>query len=179
MTNNNIHSLRLAESLRKNINDKIAKDLVEKYPLSQNAGVEETFNWAVSTCQYLEENLEPNEIIAVRKNCRCNDGKAIANILLKYLNSTSSILEFINAFNNNETFASLAYVSDNKLLFCYPECYCECVNRVPEELSKTWCYCTLGNAEGIFHEVFKKNVTINLLESIKTGGTKCVMEVQW
>lgn len=35
----------------------------------------------------------------------------------------------------------------------------------------------MKNVEGIFNEVFKKNVTISLLESIKTGGTKCIMEV--
>ena len=48
-----------------------------------------------------------------------------------------------------------------------------------QELSKIWCYCTLGNAEGIFSEVLKKEVHVVLLESIKTGGNKCVIEVEW
>ena len=26
----------------------------------------------------------------------------------------------------------------------YPQCYCFCVKRSPEHLSKAWCYCTLG-----------------------------------
>jgi hypothetical protein len=46
-------------------------------------------------------------------------------------------------------------------------------------VSRTWCYCTLGNAEGIFKEVFKKEIKVTLLESIKTGGDRCVIEVEW
>ena len=179
MKNDNSHSIRLVESLRKNISDAMANTLEDKFPLSKSATIEKKFNWAVSVCHYLEENLELNEIINVRRDCRCNDGKSIANKLLKYLDTTKSILDFVNAFNDNESFAKLEYLCDNKLLFCYPECYCACVKRIPEELSKTWCYCTLGNAEGIFKEVFKKDVTITLIESIKTGGKQCVMEVQW
>lgn len=179
MKNDNAHSVRLTESLRKNISNDIANDFEEKYPLSKSANIEKKFEWAVSACHYLEENLEPDEIINVRKECRCNDGKSIANKLLKYLNSSTSTLEFVNEFNNNETFAKLDYICDNKILFCYPECYCACVKRIPDELSKTWCYCTLGNAEGIFKEVFEKDVTISLLESIKTGGNRCSMEVVW
>lgn len=64
-------------------------------------------------------------------------------------------------------------------IFCYPECYCACVKRVPKELSKTWCYCTLGNAKGIFEEVFKKEVEVKLVESIKTGSSRCNIEVVW
>ncbi len=82
-------------------------------------------------------------------------------------------------FSQKESFAFLEYISDNKIRFCYPECYCSCVKRVPQELLKTWCYCTLGNAEGIFSKVFGTNVKVTLLESIKTGADKYVIEVEW
>ena len=117
--------------------------------------------------------------IKMRKDCKCNDGKSIAQKLLKYLNKADSIEEFVKAFNQNETFASLEYISDNKILFCYHECYCPCVKRVPQEMSKTWCYCTLGNAEGIFSKVFKKDVEVTLLETVKSGSDRCVIEVKW
>ncbi|MFQ9516651.1 MAG: hypothetical protein ACLRZ9_12615 [Eubacterium sp.] len=46
-------------------------------------------------------------------------------------------------------------------------------------MSKTWCYCTLGNAEGIFRNVLKKDAKVSLGESIKSGSDKCVIEVEW
>lgn len=177
--NDNAHSLRLVESLKKNNCPELAEQLESGYPLSKSAPIEKKFEWAQTTCAFLEEHLGEQEIIKVRKECRCNDGKSIAKKLLKYLNRAESIENFIIEFNRNETFASLEYISENKLLFCYPECYCPCVKRVPGEVSRTWCYCTLGNAEGIFREVFQQDVKVTLVESVKTGGKRCAIEVEW
>lgn len=177
--NDNAHSMRLVDSLNKNVGNDTAKEFEEKYPLSKSADIEKKYEWAKNACIYLEDHFDTDQIIKIRKDCRCNDGKSIANKLLKYLNKSDSIEEFVNKFNQNETFAFIEYISDNKILFCYPECYCACVKRVPQELSKTWCYCTLGNAEGIFSKVLKRDVKVTLLESIKTGSDKCVIEVNW
>lgn len=177
--NDNAHSIRLVDSLDKNAGHNAAKEFEKTYPLSQSANIEKKYEWARITCSYLEEHFDTDTIIKIRKDCRCNDGKSIANKLLKYLNKTDDIKEFVNMFNQNETFAFIEYVSDHRILFCYPECYCACVKRIPLKLSKTWCYCTLGNAEGIFSKVFKKDVEVTLLESIKTGADRCVIEVKW
>ncbi len=177
--NDNAHSVRLVDSLERHVGDDAAKELEGNYPLSKSANYEKKFQWAKSVCNYLEEHFDTDTIIRVRKECRCNDGKSIADKLKKYLKKADSIEEFVHLFNENETFAFLEYISDNKILFCYPECYCACVKRVDQELSRTWCYCTLGNAEGIFSKVFKKDVKVTLLKSIKTGADRCVIEVEW
>ena len=176
--NDNAHSLRMVESLRRNIGDEVACEVDEKYPLSKSADIEKKFQWAKDVCNYLEEHIDAEALVKVRKECRCNDGKSIANKILKYLKKSNDIKGFVDLFNENETFAFLEYISENKILFCYPECYCACVKRIPRELSTAWCYCTLGNAEGIFQEVFKKDVKVTLLESIKTGADRCVIEVE-
>lgn len=177
--NDNAHSIRLIDSLRTNVGYNEAYKFEEKYPLSKSANIEKKYEWAKHACNYLEEHFDTETIINIRKECRCNDGKSIANKILKYLNKASSIKLFVDTFNENETFAFLEYISDNKILFCYPQCYCACIKRVPKEISRTWCYCTLGNAEGIFKEVFKKDVKVTLLKSIKAGGDKCVIEIEW
>lgn len=177
--NDNAHSIRMVESLKKHVGAAYATDFESRYPLAKSADIEKKFEWAKATCNYLGERFDNNTLLQLRKDCRCNDGKSIADKLLRYLNKANSMQEFVEIFNNNETFAILEYISDNKILFCYPECYCACVKRVHQELSKIWCYCTLGNAEGIFSEVLKKEVHVVLLESIKTGGNKCVIEVEW
>lgn len=177
--NDNAHSIRLIDSLRRNIGNDAGDEFEERYPLSKSANIEKKYEWAKKVCDYLDERYDTETVMALRKECRCNDGKTIANKILKYLNKADTIERFVKAFNENETFASLEYISDNKILFCYPECYCACIKRVSGEVSRTWCYCTLGNAEGIFKEVFKKEIKVALLESIKSGGDKCVIEVEW
>lgn len=177
--NDNAHSIRMIESLRKNVGTKVAEEFEETYILSKSANIDKKYEWAKKVCSYLEENYDMSTIINIRKECRCNDGKSIANKLLKHLNKATDIEEFVRLFNQSETFAYLEYISDHKILFCYPQCYCACVKRVPQKLSKSWCYCTLGNAEGIFRSVFKKDVKVSLRESIKSGSDKCVIEVEW
>ena len=177
--NDNAHSVRLVDSLDRNAGHDTSKEFEKKYPLSKSASIEKKYEWARNTCSYLEEHFGIDTIIRIRKDCRCNDGKSNADKLIRHLNRANSIEEFVNTFNQNEAFAFMEYVSDNRILFCYPECYCACVKRIPQELSKTWCYCTLGNAEGIFSKVFGKDVKVTLLKSIKTGADKCVIEVEW
>ena len=177
--NDNAHSIRLLDSLRRNLGNDVADEVDEKFPLSKSADIEKKYEWAKSVCEYLDAHFDTETIMTIRKECRCNDGKSIAAKILKYLNKADGTEQFVKDFNANESFASLEYISDNKILFCYPECYCACVKRVPGEVSKSWCYCTLGNAEGIFKEVFKKEIKVTLLESIKTGGARCVIEVEW
>ena len=138
--NDNAHSIRLVESLSRNVGRDAAKEFEEKYPLSKSANIEKKYEWAKSACDYLEEHFEKDTIVKIRKECRCNDGKFSASKIIKYLNKSESIKDFVESFNEKETFASLTYISDNKILFCYPGCYCACVKRVPQELSKTWCY---------------------------------------
>lgn len=177
--NDNAQSIRMAEGLKKYVGCDKAKEFEEAYPLGKSASIDKKYEWAKRACDYLEKNLDIDTIIQVRKECRCNDGKTIADKILKYFNKAESVKQFVELFNANESFASFEYITDNKILFCYPQCYCACVKRVPEELSITWCYCTLGNAECIFKQVFKKEIQVRLLESIKTGGRRCVIEVNW
>lgn len=177
--NDNAHSLRMVNSLRQNIGEQAAKEFEERYPLSKSADIQKKFEWAKDVCSYLEKNYDTDTIIRVRKECRCNDGKSMADKLVKYLAHAESVKEFADSFNRKETFASLEYITEHRIRLCYPECYCACVKRIPKELSKAWCYCTLGNAQGIFTRVFQKKVNVALVESIKTGGTRCVIEVEW
>lgn len=177
--NDNAHSLRLLDSLRELDGEQAAQEAAERFPLSKSADIEKKFEWAKNICGYLEERYDLEKIVAIRKKCRCNDGKSIAKKLLKYRNQTKDLNAFVRLFNECENSASLEYVSEHTIRFCYPQCYCACVKRVPRKLPKTWCYCTLGNAEGIFQEVFQKEVRVTLLESIKSGADRCVIEVTW
>lgn len=40
MKNDNAHSIRMVESLRKNMSDAMARDIEERFPLSKSASIE-------------------------------------------------------------------------------------------------------------------------------------------
>ncbi len=177
--NDNAHSLRLTQSIANVAGLTQAEQFAKQLPLSKSASVEKKFDWASAACDYLADHFDEDTVVTIRKSCRCNDGKSIADKLLRYLNASDSLPAFVDAFNQGETFASLTYVDEHMLHLSYPECYCACVKRIPGRLPQSWCACTLGNAEAIFARVFRKPVYTTLLESIKTGGDRCVIQVEW
>lgn len=178
--NDHAHALRLWESIRVHAGADEADALATMYPLSKSAGVEKKMAWAQQVCAYLDDRFDENDVISIRKDCKCNDGKSIAAKIQRYLSSAGSIRQMVEDFNAGETFAQMVYLSDRKLLFCYPQCYCACIKRAEGSVPQSWCYCTLGNAQSIFRQVFpQENISVALLESIKTGGKRCVIRVEW
>ncbi len=179
MKNDNAHSVRLVESLRRHAGEETAVEFERLHPLSKSADVEKKFQWALDACGFLEARFDEDTVEQIRRDCRCGDGKSTAEKMRKLLNRAESVRAFVERFNETERFASLEYVSERELRFCYPQCYCACVKRVPEPVPRTWCLCTLGNAEGIFRALFGEMARVALLGSIKTGASRCVISVTW
>ncbi|WP_167959181.1 DUF6144 family protein [Anaerosporobacter faecicola] len=174
--NENANVRRMVTSMEKVIGEKEARKFEEEYPLSNSAT---TYNWVKNVCEYLEKNYDQKTLQCIREGCICNDGKSTAKKMNTYRNKTMSVEEFIQLFNEKESFASMEYINEQELLFCYPECYCSLVNKTEQPVSKTWCYCTVGYAKSLFTQVFGENVEVSLEESIKNGDTRCAVRVTW
>lgn len=173
--NDNAHALRFYESLAK-LDEEAAIEFAEKHPLSKSADIKKKFDWARAQCGFLEERFSPEDIEAVRSRCHCEAGAAMAARMRGYLAKAGDMAEFARMFNEKERSVILEAVEDG-LLFIYPECYCACVKRVPEPVSRTWCLCTLGHVRGLFRQVLGREPEVELLETVKSGGERCVVKV--
>lgn len=131
--NDNAHSIRIVNSLRSNLSSTVSKEFENKFPLSKSADIHKKHEWAENICDYIEKNFDTEMIIKIRKECMCNDGKSNARKIMKYLNKADNIKMFVEAFNKKESFAQFEYISEHKIIFCYPECYCSCVKRIPKK----------------------------------------------
>lgn len=174
--NDNAHAIRLYNSLCQ-VDREAAERFAGEHPLSKSADFQKKFRWAQAQCRFLEENLSPEDVAAVRSGCCCQAGSALAGRMRKYLADTESLEEFAALFNEKEKYVTLKAVPGG-LWLIYPQCYCACVKRAEENISKTWCLCTLGHVRGLFRQVLGREVEAELLESIKTGGGRCVIKVK-
>lgn len=173
--NDNAHALRFYNSLAQ-LDEPTAVEFAQRHPLSKSADIEKKFAWAQAQCAFLEERFSPEEVETVRARCNCETGAALAKRMRGYWAKSGSLAEFAALFNQREKYVTLEAVEDG-LLLIYPECYCSCVKRVAEPISKTWCLCTLGHVGGLFRQVLDREVEVRLLETVKSGGERCVVKV--
>lgn len=186
----NKHAVNLYNSIERLIGRAAAEDFLEKLPLSKSADYVKKQKWALGVCAYLGERFSNDEIRKIRMDCSCSPGDK-AEKVKKIYESSADFSDFCERFNKEyapgNTLSTDGNVSVNgsisagsaALFFTYPTCYCSCVKRGGENLTDAWCICTLGYAEKLFSHALSRAVKAELLESVKTGGDKCVMRISY
>ncbi len=154
-----------------------ADEFAIKFTLSESADYIRKFKWAKDVCDYLDGTYTPEEVSAVRFACSCSPPEEkIAKIMQLYENA-KDLDAFTEAFEREYQGTNLLWHEGETLFFGYPSCYCSCVKRVRDVLPKTWCLCTLGYTKKLFDAVFGMDTEVELIESVKTGGSRCVMKI--
>jgi len=172
----NPHAIRLYNSLTKYTDEQTAERIAYKIPLSKSADINKKFAWAESICDDLQKAFDDNTIKEIRMDCACGPEMGKINKLQKIYQSSANLNEFITKANNlNQGFTM--QTENNHLFLIYPQCYCSCVKRIESSISEIWCYCTLGYTKKMFEHILDRSVEVELLESVKTGGKKCVIKI--
>ena len=172
----NKHAINLYNSLEKHAGHAAAEDFIEKLPLSKSADYVKKFKWANGVCAYLEERFSEDEIRKIHKECSCHPG-AKAEKVKKLYEGSADYDEFCERFNKEYAPTNSLSHDGDALYFSYLTCYCSFIQRGEGNVTKSWCACTLGYTEKLFSHVLSREVDIELLESVKTGGQKCVMKI--
>lgn len=60
----------------------------------------------------------------------------------------------------------------------YPRCLCPLVSDSQEPLSASYCFCSAGWLEEVYETVSGKQVTVEILETVKRGGQRCRFNVK-
>lgn len=170
----NLQAIRLYKSIERNIGKAAADDFAEKLPLSKSATFERKFKWAKDVCEYLESTYSRDDIKKIRMDCACGPSKQQMDDLKALFLSSNSLKEF--AEKSSCEYYSI-WCEDDTLFLSYPRCYCSCVKRSSETLSEAWCMCTLGYTKRFFDYALNCDTRIELIESVKTGGSRCVIKI--
>lgn len=175
-------AIRMAAAIRKCVGEQAAADFEQKFTLSRTANVKTKFKWAKDICNYLDEKYDEDTVREIRENCCCNSGNTAAKHMKTCLKKTDCIKDFVDLFNGSDGTNGdgwLEYISENSVFMCYSRCMCGCVRHVDDLLPETWCYCAIRYARDVFTQVFGEGVSVQLIESVKTGATRCTLRVEW
>lgn len=177
--NDNPHSLRLIESIRRHCSEEQALAFADAHPLPKSADIDKKFRWACDVCASLEAKLHADSAASIRRDCRCGDGKTMAQEISGCISRAGNLPNGCALFTQKNRYAFLEYVSEHELIFGYHACVCSCVKRVEGMLPLLWCECSVGYAEAMFRQVFGDTVQVTLLGSVKAGNERCSFHIRW
>ena len=173
--NDNPNARRFMESMEKHGESKEAEKFSSVCSLSRTASAEKRFRWAKELCDFLDRNYDDEKIREIRMDCACGPTKGMIERLIPLYQKEDPVL-FVEKVNALDLGYSLEYDGTSYFLI-YPECYCSCVKASDDLLSRTWCYCTLGYTKKWFEAVFGKEVSVELLEAVKCGDSRCRIRI--
>ena len=172
----NKHAVNMYNSLEKHIGRAEAEAFNITLPLSKSADYIKKSKWASGVCAWLDDKYSEDEIRKIRMDCSCDPGGR-AEKFKKIYESSTDMASFCEQFTNESPPGSGLSYDGAALYLTYPTCYCSCVKRGDKNLTKAWCYCSLGYAEKMFSSILSRKVKTELMESVKTGGEKCVIKI--
>lgn len=177
--NDNVKSIRLYESVKANAGAEAADKLAETVYLSKSADLNRKFKWARDVCAYLESNFDESKVKRIRMGCSCTPPPKKVESIGKLYRSSADLDEFCEKYSAESAGSYSVWYEDEALYLSYPVCYCDCVKRVAGNVPRTWCLCTLGYTKKLFDSVLGRDTEVELLESVKTGGSRCLMKITY
>ena len=67
-------------------------------------------------------------------------------------------------------------MSGDKIKAMYKKCYCNIPKKI-KNINKNYCECSAGWYLKLFSEVFEKNVTVKIVDTITNGAAECTFEI--
>ena len=136
--NDNVKSIRLYESVKANVGEEAADKLTETVYLSKSADFKRKFKWAGDVCAYLEGNFDEEQVNNIRMGCSCTPPPKLIERLRGVLKKCGDLDAFTREYEASGGGSFTLVCDGDALFFTYPRCYCDCVNRVGEQITKTW-----------------------------------------
>jgi len=173
----NVQGIKIRDRIEGMFGKTDADEFSAALPLSESADYIRKFKWAKDVCNYLERKYTPEQIKTLRMSCSCHPGNKEKENTKRIYNKSQNLDEFCERYNQEYGEHHPVWHDGEALFFSYITCYCSCVKRVNEPISPTWCLCTLGYTKDLFDYVLGCDTDVELLESVKTGGCRCVMKI--
>ncbi|MBY8991929.1 MAG: hypothetical protein KGD58_14390 [Candidatus Lokiarchaeota archaeon] len=117
-----------------------------------------------------DEEKRYNVMGTLGNTCFNNFFVKIAEGIKKKSNGIVEIIKNLNISSGAEYFK----LEDNKIYATFNQCLCQLgVREAEEPISKTYCSCSLGWMKSLFNTILDTPFTVELLESIVSGGKTC------
>lgn len=105
----------------------------------------------------------------------CLSANAVKTARKLYAKS-NDITEFLTLLNEADIGGKNLHMSGDKIIAVYKKCYCNIPKKI-KNINKNYCECSAGWYLKLFSEVFEKNVTVKIVDTITNGAPECTFEI--
>jgi len=132
-------------------------------------------DWIVALMANLEERLDYQTRCALMEACGRDCAKRGAVTIAESCKSdVNKMVETLGRISQVE----ITDGNDNSFKVSYKKCFCELVSKGPERLPSTYCECSRGWLLQMFETAAQKPVAVEVIQTIKRGGTSCDFLIQ-
>ena len=97
-------------------------------------------------------------------------------IAKKLYAKSEDLPDFLERLNAADLGGKNLHMSGDKIIAVYKKCYCNIPKKV-EQMNKTYCECSAGWYQKLFTEVFEKEVSVKIVDTIVNGAAECIFEI--
>lgn len=133
-------------------------------------------NWLTKMMENLEENFEKDDRIKLMEECgrNCAKGGAVQALKKAADGNFDKMLITLKKWLGEDNVKK----NGDKVEVIFSKCYCHLLEKGPEKLPETYCYCSQGWIKEMFESVVNKPVQVTIHETVKRGGDKCRFTVK-
>ncbi|NLG25633.1 MAG: hypothetical protein GX558_09780 [Clostridiales bacterium] len=168
------HARRLHQAIEQRAGAEVAAQITGDDP-GPTPGDARKAEWAEAACLRLIDRFSPEEVAAIRIDCACGPAEGRMKALKRHYQSHGTLASIAEKFSAE---GGPSWVENGVLYVSYPACYCSCVKRAPGPLPRAWCLCSVGYTRRNLEYALGRPVKVTLLESVKTGGARCLMKAE-
>ncbi len=132
--------------------------------------------------QYINELLnfaEANEIpmqSTMRKCGGCCLEKEVVETAKEIYTKVTSIEQFLTELNESGIGGGNLHIENGKMIAVYKSCYCDIPYEV-KKINPSYCQCSAGWFQHLFSEVFGKQISVHIVDTITNGAKECTFEI--
>lgn len=122
----------------------------------------------------VDETLRKNILFKRGHGCYTKYASSVVNGIIE---SASDIDDLLKRLNDADMGGGKLKKEGNIIHASYGGCPCFAVNKAEEKLSLTYCNCSSGWFKALFESFLKKDINVDIIQSIASGADECKFNI--
>lgn len=170
---------RIAKNIVEEINEEVLNEMFQDYSTSLSGT--KRAQWVLKMIQKLEQKVGLETTIKIlelsgRQSC----SNHFKNTVKKLMNDSDSMKTFVNKLQENYIRSSFFELSAKKTIIGgHHKCY-DIIKSAPKPInSQIYCHCCVGHNKEFYESALRKQVGVEIIETVMTGGDTCKFKIKF